>query len=481
MRVKDIQIDGFGVWTGLSVDSLPEGMTLFYGPNEAGKTTLMQFMRAMLYGFTEDRREKYLPPVHGGTPGGAIRVSGPGGGYQIRRHSQLTDTGVTGQLTVTGQDGLSQGQHRLSMLLGQIDEPIFTNVFAIGMRELQELSTLDDTAAADELYKLSSGLDRVSLVDVLRSLRDGRRSLVGAANPEDEAEAAKLASLIRKREKLRDEVQQLTRGGRRWSELASQRRTQLQEIEQLTERTTAWEHESRCVEIATGVFETWCERKEIAAQILKLETESILPDEAPGQLVQIEAMIDDRRSKLEEVKNKRRAIRDKAEQLPVSRRMLDLQGRIEAASEQATWVEALEEQIERFDVQIEKARKQLESDASGLGMDEEDQIALVKGDMSRLPDLSKADAQRAGRAGQTSQGASVSAQTGSRRRRRAQGAGRQARRILARYARQSPRDQSATGDSSSGRDDHDAAASRPTRRTSRQTEASLPRSRERDR
>jgi uncharacterized protein YhaN len=121
MKVKDIQIDGFGVWTGLSVDSLPDGMTLFYGPNEAGKTTLMQFMRAMFYGFTAERRDKYLPPLHGGTPGGAIRVTGPGGGYQIRRHSQLTDQGVTGQLSVTGQDGLSQGQHRLSMLLGQID------------------------------------------------------------------------------------------------------------------------------------------------------------------------------------------------------------------------------------------------------------------------------------------------------------------------------------------------------------------------
>ena len=41
MKVRDIQIDGFGVWSGLSVDSLPEGMTVFYGPNEAGKTTLM--------------------------------------------------------------------------------------------------------------------------------------------------------------------------------------------------------------------------------------------------------------------------------------------------------------------------------------------------------------------------------------------------------------------------------------------------------
>lgn len=389
MKVKDIQIDGFGVWTGLSVDSLPEGLTLFYGPNEAGKTTLMQFMRAMLYGFTPDRRDKYLPPVHGGTPGGAIRVTGPGGGYQIRRHSQLTDPGVTGQLSVTGQDGLSQGQHRLSMLLGQIDEPIFTNVFAIGMRELQELSTLDDTAAADELYKLSSGLDRVSLVDVLRSLRDGRRSMVGSSGVDDEKEKAKLAGLVRHREKLRDEVQQLTRGGRRWSELALQRRTQQQEIEQLTERMAAWEHESRCVEVATGVFDLWRQRDEMVATINEMESSSHLPDEAPGQLVQIDAMMDERRQKLEEVKQKRRAIREKAEQLPVSRRMFDLQGRIEAASEQATWVEALEEQIGRLDGQIEKARKQLEADAERIGMEDEDRQALIAGDTSQLPDLSR--------------------------------------------------------------------------------------------
>ena len=388
MKVKDIQIDGFGVWTGLSVDSLPEGMTLFYGPNEAGKTTLMQFLRAMLYGFTDERREKYLPPVHGGTPGGAIRVSGPGGGYQIRRHSQLTDSDVGGRLSVTGQDGLSQGQHRLSMLLGQIDEPIFTNVFAIGMRELQELSTLDDTAAADELYKLSSGLDRVSLVDVLKSLRGGRERLIGRPQVDETTDSSKLASLIAKRERLRDEVQQLTQGGRRWSELASQRRVQRQEIDQLTERMTAWEREARCVEIASNVFAPWTERDEIAEQIEQVQAEVHLPEDAPGQLVQIDAMVEDRRNKLEEVKRKRQAIRDQAEQLPVSRRMLDLKGRIEAATEQATWVEALEEQIARLDSQIDKAQKQLEADAERLGMEEDDTFAIVEGDTSKLPDLS---------------------------------------------------------------------------------------------
>lgn len=388
MRVKDIQIDGFGVWSGLSVDSIPDTMTLFYGPNEAGKTTLMQFLRAMFYGFTPERRTRYMPPVYGGVPGGSLRVTGPGGGYQIRRHSHATDSGVVGQLSVTGQDGLAQGQHRLSGLMGQIDEAIFTNVFAIGIRELQELSTLDDTSAADELYKLSSGLDRVSLVDVLRSLRGGRKNLIGKAKPDDE-EATKLAGLISKREKLRDEVEQLTRGGRRWSELATQRRSQNAEIDQLTERLAAWEKEARCVEIGSSVFESWTKRADIIKLIAETEKKSLLPEDAPGQLVQIEALLEERKNKVEEIKAKRRELRTKAETLPLSRRLIDMQGKIEAASEQATWVEALQEQVTRLDQQIEKAKQQVEADAERLGMDADEREALVTDGESSLPDLSR--------------------------------------------------------------------------------------------
>ena len=39
----------------------------------------------MLYGFSPERR-RYLPPLHGGRPGGWIEVSGPSGRFQIARH-----------------------------------------------------------------------------------------------------------------------------------------------------------------------------------------------------------------------------------------------------------------------------------------------------------------------------------------------------------------------------------------------------------
>lgn len=255
MKVKEIQIDGFGVWTGLTVDKLQDGMTLFYGPNEAGKTTLMQFLRAMLYGFSSERRDRYFPPVFGGKLGGAIRITGQGGGYQIHRHFDQENEG--GQLSVLTPDGSRHGQNRLTSLLGQIDESIFTNVFAIGLRELQELSSLDGTEAADELYKLTSGLDRVSLVDVIRDLRKNRVDLVGSTQLTQLDEADKLNQLFAKRERLRSEVQDLIRGGKRWVELASQRITLRQEIDALAQRVESLEHEARCVEVATSIYDVW--------------------------------------------------------------------------------------------------------------------------------------------------------------------------------------------------------------------------------
>lgn len=387
MRIKDIQIEGFGVWTGLSVDSLPDGMTLFYGPNEAGKTTLMQFVRAVFYGFTPERRKRYLPPLHGGSPGGMMRVTGPGGGYHLRRRAELNDNSVTGQLTVSGSDGLVQGQHRLNSLLGQVDEAIFTNVFAIGLRELQELSTLDDTSAADELYKLSSGLDRVSLVDVMRSLRSARDGLVGV-DPDDPHDG-RVAELLQKRAKLRDEIDLLTRQGQRWGELAAIRRAQTEEIGTLRERLAETKTEARCAELAIEVRDTWSRRERLQQESDELSAGLDLPEEAPATLVRLRSLIEQRSEKLEEVKRQRRAIRDEADALPVSRRLLELQPRIEAAAEQAPWLHDLQSEIERLDQQIEKVRQQLDDEAQEMGLDDDDRLSLLDGGRSGLPDMSR--------------------------------------------------------------------------------------------
>ncbi len=383
MKIRDIQIDGFGVWSGLSVDSLPPSMVVFYGPNEAGKTTLMQFLRAMFYGFTPDRRSRYLPPVYGGKPGGVIRVSGPGGGYEIARRSQLDAETTTGQLTVTSSDGVSQGQHRLSSLLGNIDERIFSNVFAIGLRELQELSTLNDTAAADELYKLSSGMDRVSLVDVIRKLKNARSQVVGASS-----EAGQMQAIMLRRDKLREELEQLNNRTRRWGELASVRKSQQKEIQELRTRVETLTLEAKTIELSLQVRDPWKQRFALRESTKLLNARLDLPDDAASRLQQLHQEIDEKKAILDDLRIKRREVRDAATALPLNKGVMALATRIDVANEQGPWIAALQKQILQLNNQVEKSREQLIIDAKRLGLDDEDQIALLNDKrLANLPDL----------------------------------------------------------------------------------------------
>lgn len=50
LTIQKIQIYGFGKHENISI-SLNDGVTIFYGLNEAGKTTIQQFILQMLFGF----------------------------------------------------------------------------------------------------------------------------------------------------------------------------------------------------------------------------------------------------------------------------------------------------------------------------------------------------------------------------------------------------------------------------------------------
>ncbi|HEY8768026.1 MAG TPA: AAA family ATPase [Dehalococcoidia bacterium] len=57
MKLSRIELPGFGCLSGFSAELGP-GLNLFYGDNEAGKSTLQQAICAMLYGFYENDRAR---------------------------------------------------------------------------------------------------------------------------------------------------------------------------------------------------------------------------------------------------------------------------------------------------------------------------------------------------------------------------------------------------------------------------------------
>ena len=173
MKLLALEIEGYGVWNGLKFQRMSEGLNVVYGPNEAGKSTVLHFIRSALYGFSPERR-RYLPPKHGGRPGGWIEVAGAGGQFQIARYAATDGNPRLDETHVTSAEAASQSEQTVKSLLSNIDEPTFNHVFAVSLSEMQELATLTDTQAAEVLYSITAGLDRVSLIEVIRELEASR-------------------------------------------------------------------------------------------------------------------------------------------------------------------------------------------------------------------------------------------------------------------------------------------------------------------
>ncbi|MEZ6094696.1 MAG: AAA family ATPase [Pirellulaceae bacterium] len=378
MKIKDLQIDGFGVWKGLQVDDISDNVTVFYGQNEAGKTTLMQFIRSMMFGFSSERREKYVPPVYGGLAGGTASVVAPGGKFEIQRHVDPNrHADAMGDLTVIDSDtGDVHGNATLATLLANVDEPIFSNVFAVGLREIQELGALNNTQAADHLYRLTSGLDRVSLVDVMRDLKN-RRESIWSDSPKNDS---RIAILRERRQKLLREIDEQRSKAKRWAKIAAQTKEYTVRQDEINSSLKRLEKDARLVELSLQIQDRWNARDIVEQQINAFGK---LPDPreiSVSSLDQINSKINKQKERITQIKAERKKIRKHGDSLGINRTLWDLRTHVEALQAHTPWIESLERQAEQFRSEINRIESHVNGEIKGLGS----QVSLKNRDLSEL-------------------------------------------------------------------------------------------------
>ncbi len=366
MKITALEVEGFGVWTGLRLDSLADGLNVFYGPNEAGKSTLMQFVRSVLYGFTPERR-RFFPPVHGGRHGGSLFVAGPQGEFQVARFDHSAEGPLEEELRIAGADGFQHGDELLRAILCQIDEAIYNNVFAVGLQELQELATLNDTEAAALLYNLSVGLDRVSLVEVMRELHGSRNRLLDAGGG-----ACQVVDLLAERDKLRTEIEQFAALGNRYGRLAAERDQMDRETAQLEEESRQLGHELRILEIAQAARPRLEHRRTLDHQLEALGPVDEFREADVPRLDQLVGAIDERQKQSTALESEWQELRRKADALEVHVAVLRQAPRIEAFAEQEDWIRALEARILELEAEVAEADGQWKTLCDRLKLPEGD-------------------------------------------------------------------------------------------------------------
>lgn len=351
MKITDLKIDGFGVWHDLTLRGISPELTVFYGPNEAGKSTLMQFMRSVLYGVSPTRRERYLPPVKGGRPGGWLKVQTDHGPLTISRYADRGPNDV-GKVTIITHDGEEQGDRLLREALEHVDEQTYLNIFAVGLREVQELNSLSDTAAAQWLYRLTSGLDRISLYDVIHMLDGTRLRLLNSWE-----EKSELRTLLSRQEQLRGELDELVTKGRRWALAAVKLRELAEDVDRRQVEAKALAARARRLEVAISIKPLWIKRQKIDDQLERFAHLRPLDEGSLASLEEFNRLIGEHERQRDVLRGQRAQLRDESKRLGINDALVRNGSRLEALLEQQDWLQS----IQRISGELADEVKQLEA------------------------------------------------------------------------------------------------------------------------
>lgn len=284
MRLERMQISGFGRLNGLEIE-LPGPVTVLYGPNEAGKSTLLGFVRAMLFGIPSraqaaDRYE----PLQGGVHGGALTLrSEDGSRWIIERYTQPPEgrnlPGTRGdrlRITRSGEDGqvreVTQEQMQRE-LLGGMSKAMFRQLFAVSLTELQEVGALQSGELSRYLFHAGIG----GGAGVLR----GEKKLVQEMDKlyRPRGRTQEIARLLQELERLEREAEAAKALLPRYNDV-------LEELEALAGQLADNEAERKRLSLETArlhkavsVRADWLHREAIRAEL------AVLPEAAsfPGQ------------------------------------------------------------------------------------------------------------------------------------------------------------------------------------------------------
>lgn len=166
MRLERLHIQGFGGVQDKRI-TIEAPVTVLYGPNEAGKSTVLYFIRAMLYGFPgkslpAERGEPADPGIHGGE----LRfLDDEGTLWTIRRFGQPGEGSAGSRkervhIQRMADDGtvLELRQHDLEReALGGVSKEMFRQLFAVSLSELQEIRSLQSAEISGYLFHAGIG------------------------------------------------------------------------------------------------------------------------------------------------------------------------------------------------------------------------------------------------------------------------------------------------------------------------------------
>lgn len=365
MRIIAIQVDGFGSLRDRQLNTDSQ-LAVFYGANEAGKSTLMGFVRAVLFGFpTRTSRSERYEPLGGGAHGGALTLlDEQGQRIRVERYDAPATGGKrasAGLVKVTLADGTTGGEELLNTLLGGLSADLYRSLFAFGLTELQELRTLQTDELSGYLYSAGLGVSGSAIMEAERKLTAQADALYRPRGRIQE-----MNRLLKELEGLEQSLRRSRDGAADYDRLQEERRAAEARAAALEGQQEALRAELHKLGLAGKARSGWLRLRQIGRELEGLPARPGFPEQATARLEALEAEHERLQAERDKLQLRLQSLRSELAGLPMDPKVLVHQVELNHWLEQAASYEEHKRQIEQLQVELAHQRAQVDRLLSNL-------------------------------------------------------------------------------------------------------------------
>lgn len=183
MEIQEINIDGFGKFHKYNAKT-SDTINVFWGKNEAGKTTIRKFMISMLFGLEKARGAaaknddftRYIP-INGGNFGGSVTIKKGKTSYRIMRRFRQGQP-MLRMFYADTMEEIELPEPTLYNILFESDKIAFENTVSMTQNDIRtgkEMKEVLQNSMANLRSSKDAGIDLRKAVDYLKVKRRQKR------------------------------------------------------------------------------------------------------------------------------------------------------------------------------------------------------------------------------------------------------------------------------------------------------------------
>ncbi len=359
MYIQSFQIDGFGTFQGITLENIPQGLSIFLGKNEAGKSTLLHFLQYMLVGCSGNKKnttiKNYLKD-HSRGGGNLIVTTKQQGIIHLSRKSKSS-------LILTDNYGNIVQPYIWENIFHGITQEVYNNIYSFSLNELQEFNSLSSEGVRNALYGASFGTEISSPSVVIKELNESMKAYITSRSTKKFDKA--LEALEKTTYKIKDIKNNIIAYDNTQYALATLKK-QKDNIENTLKDL---EQQASTLEKKINCWGKWIEWQKHQAELKHLSIPKKFPHEGLSCLKEYLKTKNEKIEQIEIVTEQLKTIQHKIQVLHINTTLLEIEPELlSALAYKASFITA-EQTITSLNLTLEKKEAELQQHLAYLGED----------------------------------------------------------------------------------------------------------------